>query len=52
MDSTLNKDIDDSAKRHVAVTSHLEWSKNFKDQRKISLATPIEGMLLYIYTLM
>ena len=50
MDSTLNKDIDDSAKRHVAVTSHLEWSKNCKDQRKFSLATPIEGMLLYIYT--
>ena len=50
MDSTLNKDIDDSGKRHVAVTSHLEWSNNYEDQRNFSLATPNEGMLLYIYT--
>ena len=50
MDSTLNKDIDDSGKRHVAMTSHLEWSNKYKDQRKFSSATPNEGMLLYIYT--
>jgi len=36
MDSTLNKDIDDSAKRHVAVTRHIT-DKN--DHRKFSLAT-------------
>ena len=44
MNSTLNKDIDDSGKRHVAVTSHLEWSDNYTDQRKFPLATPVEGM--------
>ena len=49
MDATLNKDIDDSGKQHVAVTSHLEWSKDYKDQRKFSLATPCEGMYLYMY---
>ena len=43
MDSTLNKDIDDCGKRHVAVTCHLEWNKDYKDQRKFSLATPKEG---------
>ena len=46
MDSTLNKDIDDSAKRHVAVTSHLVWNKQVKDLRKFSLATPKEGMFV------
>ena len=49
MDSTLNKDIDDSGKRHVAVTCHLEWSKEYKDQRKFSLATPKEGNDIDIY---
>ena len=47
LDSTLNKDVDDSGRRHVAVTRHLRWDEFLKDRRKFSFATPKEGNELY-----
>ena len=43
LDNSLNKDYDDSAKRHCAVTMHLPWNENKKDLKIFSLATPREG---------
>ena len=43
MDNTLNKDVDDSVKRHVAYTYYLAKD----DSRKFSMATPKEGVHAY-----
>ena len=45
LDNSLNKDYDDSAKKHCAVTMHLPWNEIKKDRKKFSLATPREGKL-------
>ena len=42
LDSSLEKDYGNSAKRHLAISMHLSWTKNNKDLRKSSLATPRE----------
>ena len=42
-DNTLNKDLDDAVKRHVAYTYYLDRD----DPRKFSMATPAEGFSAY-----
>ena len=43
LDSTLNKDVDDAVKMHVAYISHLLNT----DKRKFSMATPSKGIRAY-----
>ena len=45
LDNSLNKDVDDSALRHIGVT--MDLSKD--DLKKFSLATPNEGALIVRY---